>query len=128
MISDEVKSISPMPTSGETIPPKRKPIAPQMAEAAPMAVRPSSIARVVPAGNMNPVKKRRVNVSPSYTQKLSISGMRKSESKDIIVMPAALKSAAVFILRNLRVNAEAMAIPVALVAKTIEKKNSEWPK
>lgn len=45
----------PRPTSGETMPPKRKPDAPPMAEATPIWLRPSSMARVVVEVKMNPV-------------------------------------------------------------------------
>lgn len=44
---EDVWIISPIPTKGDTIPPKRKPTAPKIAEADPDDCRPSSIAKVV---------------------------------------------------------------------------------
>ena len=44
---EDVRIISPIPTKGDTIPPKRKLTAPKIAEADPGDCLPSSIAKVV---------------------------------------------------------------------------------
>lgn len=49
IIVSVVAMILPRPTSGETIPPNRNPVAPKIAEAAPTYERPSSMASVVAA-------------------------------------------------------------------------------
>lgn len=65
VIEAVVSMMSERPTSGETMPPKRNPVAPNMADAAPTAMRPSSIARVVVDVKMRPRERRVRNVSDS---------------------------------------------------------------
>ncbi len=60
-----VDMMFPMPTSGETIPPNRKPDAPKMAEAVPIIWRPSSMASVVADVRIKPkpISIRKVRIS-----------------------------------------------------------------
>ena len=60
MIPEDV-SISPIPTSGETIPPKAKQTAPSKAEAVPAFSRWHSMANVVVEVKVSPITKRRKN-------------------------------------------------------------------
>lgn len=46
----------PIPTSGVTVPPKRKPVAPTMADAQPVSALPSDMASVVVDVNIMPVQ------------------------------------------------------------------------
>ncbi len=57
--------ILPIPTNGETIPPKRKPVDPKMAEALPIYSLPSDIARVVEEVKIMPVLVRISMFAPS---------------------------------------------------------------
>lgn len=61
-----VDIILPRPTSGDTMPPNRKPEAPKMADAVPTILRPSSIAIVVAEVRMKPMLTSIENVNISY--------------------------------------------------------------
>ena len=60
--------ILPIPTRGDTMPPDRKPDAPNIADAVPIIMRPSSIARVVAEVRMNPMLTSMRKVGISYGQ------------------------------------------------------------
>lgn len=66
MTSAEVWNISPIPTNGETIPPIPNPTAPNIADAAPIAFLPASIAMVLVEVKINPKQSIRRKVHPSY--------------------------------------------------------------
>ena len=53
----------PIPTSGVTMPPKRKPVAPTKADTQPVAQLPSVMATVVDAGKRMPTQKRIMNTT-----------------------------------------------------------------
>ena len=57
--------MSPIPTKGETNPPKRNPDAPKIAEAEPVNFLPDSIAMVEAEVNINPSSNSMANVNPS---------------------------------------------------------------
>ena len=58
--------MSPIPTNGVTSPPKKKPVAPIMADAHPMTSFPSDMASVVVEVKSMPTQKRVQNTNVSY--------------------------------------------------------------
>ena len=59
------RSVSPRPTSGETMPPKANPEAPSSAEAVPACSRVQSMASVVEVVKVSPIQKSRAKSSAS---------------------------------------------------------------
>lgn len=120
--------ISPIPTNGDTIPPNRNPVAPKIADAAPIYPRPSSIANVVDAVNMNPKNTSMINVRSSYDANKSKAKYDTSCNIEITEIPVVPNIAALDIFLNFNDNAEPMPIPNALIPKITAKNNSENPK
>jgi hypothetical protein len=79
----------PRPTIGDTMPPKIKPIAPTMAAAAPVYLRPWSIAIDVVVVNTMPKHNSKQTVDASYAKNVSSISAPQSCTTAKMVMPAA---------------------------------------
>ena len=69
---EDVWIISPIPTKGDTIPPKRKPTAPKIAAADPGYCRPSSIANAVEEEKTSPSPATISNIASLYKSHYSV--------------------------------------------------------
>lgn len=117
----------PMPTKGETTPPKAKETDPSNADALPEYIRPLSIASVVEEVKQSPNEKRIQSINTSYTQKLhpankaTISHTEKTSNP---ILPASVP----FSTRlNFTANAAAITTASALTPKQILKSSGVNP-
>ena len=85
-----VLRMSPVPTMGETIPPKAKQTAPRMADALPAYRRSLSMASVVERVKVSAMVKSSRNRMPSYTQKLHLHHRAASSATESTHIPMQL--------------------------------------
>lgn len=116
-IIPEDARISPMPTNGDTIPPKAKQTAPSSAEAVPAFSRWHSIAKAVVEVKVSPIMNRSAIKSSSYSQKLHPdikAAHSHTATATIPVQPASVQLSG---RRNLTDKAAPTPIVTALTAK-----------
>ena len=109
----------PIPTSGETIPPKAKPTAPNSADAVPEFSRPLSMASVVDEVKVRPSMKMTASSNSSYTQKLHSSHRANSSNAENINIPRLPMNVPLSVLWNLTDDAAAMPMASELTPNTM---------
>lgn len=117
----------PMPTNGETIPPKANPSAPNKAEAVPALLRSQSIAKVLEAVKVSPSIDRRQINSSSYIQKLQSKANATKSKADIITIPKLPQCNACSKRRNLMAVVADMAMKTTLIPKHTLNSKGENP-
>lgn len=126
-IIPEDARISPMPTNGDTIPPKAKQTAPNSAEAVPAFSRWHSIAKAVVEVKVSPITNRSIINSTSYIQKPHPDINAAHSPTATITMPTHPASVQLSGRRNLTDNAAPAPIATALMAKQKLNVSAEKP-
>lgn len=117
----------PIPTSGDTMPPKAKPVAPNTADAVPALSRSMFIAIAVVDVNVNPIENNSKNSKDSYSQNGPSDHSTKNSASDTMSIPTLPVNVPYSVWRNFTDKAAATPIATELIAKNALNASAEKP-